>query len=95
MTASLIALAGERAVLYDLGATITSQRLVGRSPRKPFLITTTIAQAEAEAAPVRDDGFLGHGPRARNKGVLLGLGLGARGWGVQRQRLKDILLQGR
>jgi hypothetical protein len=57
-TASLIALAGERAILYDLGATITSQWLVGRSLRKPFLVTTTIVQAEAEVAPVRDDGFL-------------------------------------
>jgi hypothetical protein len=57
VTASLIALAGERAVLYDLGATITSQRSVGRSPRKPFLATTTIARAGA--APARKTVSLG------------------------------------
>jgi len=56
VTASLIALAGERAILYDSGATITSQRSVGRSPRKPFL-NHGEAQAEAEAAPVREDSF--------------------------------------
>jgi hypothetical protein len=45
LTASLMALAGEKAILYDSGATITSLRrrtngrVVGRSPRKPLLIT--------------------------------------------------------